>query len=138
MATLSRFGVSIPGDLIKRFDTYIRQRGYSNRSEAIRDLIRDKLVAQDWQSAQDSAGVITMVFDHHQRDLVNRLTDIQHDYYTVIISSQHIHFDHHNCMETVVVKGDPKKIRKLADLLQATRGVKYCNIAMATTGKDLV
>ncbi|MBI4778619.1 nickel-responsive transcriptional regulator NikR [Candidatus Desantisbacteria bacterium] len=137
MSTLVRFGISLDKELLDRFDTFICAQNYSNRSEAIRDLIRESLVRDEWIQEEEIAGTITLVYDHHQRELVNTLIDIQHDFHQLIISTQHIHLDHHNCMEIVVVKGKPAEIKELSQQLKAKRGVKHCSLGMATTGKEL-
>ena len=138
MSEIVRFGVSLEKELLKKFDMLIKEKKYSNRSEAIRDLIRGNLVKREWVKGKEVAGAITLVFDHHKRDLVNILTDIQHDFHTLIISSQHIHLDHDNCLEIIVVRGKPKEVRELADKLRATKGVKYGSLSIATTGKELI
>jgi len=137
MSKISRFGVSLEKDLLDKFDTLIEKKDYTNRSEAFRDLIRQELVKKQWQSGQKVAGIITLVYDHHKRELLNKLTDIQHDYHHIIISTQHIHLDHNNCLEIVVVKGRPKDIEKLSNKIRATKCVKHTELAMATTGEDL-
>jgi len=138
MSEIIRFGVSIEKELLEKFDLLLKEKKYPNRSEAIRDLIRENLVKTEWTKDQEVAGIITLVFDHHKRELVNTLTDIQHSFYQLVISSQHIHLDHNNCLEIIVVKGKPKEVKELADKLRATRGVKYGALSMATTGKELV
>lgn len=138
MSNIIRFGVSLEKELLGKFDILIKEKKYPNRSEAIRDLIRENLVKREWVEGKEVAGAITLVFDHHKRDLVNILTDIQHDFHTLIISSQHIHLDHDNCLEIIVVRGKPTEARELADKLRATKGVKYGSLSIATTGKELV
>ncbi len=138
MSDIVRFGVSLEKELLDKFDRLIKEKKYPNRSEAIRDLIRENLVKREWVKGKKVAGAITLVFDHHKRDLVNNLTDIQHDFHTLIISSQHIHLDHDNCLEIIVVRGKPTEVRELADKLRATKGVKYGSLSIATTGKELV
>ncbi|MDI6736111.1 MAG: nickel-responsive transcriptional regulator NikR [bacterium] len=138
MTELVRFGVSLDKKLLEWFDKLIHSQNYSNRSEAIRDLIRENLVKEEWIKGEDVAGVITLVYNHHQRELVNVLTDIQHDFHHLIISTQHIHLDHDNCLEVVVVKGKPKEVEKLAYQMKSTKGVKYSTLNMTTTGKGLV
>jgi CopG family nickel-responsive transcriptional regulator len=138
MSDIIRFGVSLEKELLEKFDILIKEKKYPNRSEAIRDLIRENLVKREWVEGKEVAGAITLVFDHHKRDLVNILTDIQHDFHTLIISSQHIHLDHDNCLEIIVVRGKPKEVRELADKLRATKGVKYGSLSIATTGKELI
>ena len=138
MSDIVRFGVSLEKELLEKFDRLIKEKKYPNRSEAIRDLIRENLVKREWVEGKEVAGAITLVFDHHKRDLVNILTDIQHDFHQLIISSQHIHLDHDNCLEIIVVRGKPIEARGLADKLKSTKGVKYGSLSIATTGKELV
>jgi CopG family nickel-responsive transcriptional regulator len=138
MSSLIRFGVSLDKDLLNKFDKLIKDKGYRNRSEAIRDLIREKLVKIEWLSDAEVAGTITLVYDHHIRGLSDKLTDIQHKYYSIIISTQHIHLDHNNCLEVIVLKGNPQIIEKFAQNIKATRSVKHSSLTMATTGKNLV
>ncbi|NQU19229.1 nickel-responsive transcriptional regulator NikR [bacterium] len=138
MSELIRFGVSIEKDLLVKFDKHIKQKGYQNRSEAFRDLIREDLVRKEWLEGKEVAAAITIVYDHHKRELVNRLTNIQHDFHELIVSSQHIHLDHNNCLEIVAVKGSPKRIQLLTNKIKATKGVKYAALTVATTGKDIV
>jgi CopG family nickel-responsive transcriptional regulator len=137
MSELVRFGVSLERELLRKLDALRRQKGYANRSEAIRDLIRKELVKTQWLEGKDVVGAITLVYDHHKRELVNKLTNLQHDFGGMIIASQHIHIDHDNCLEIIAVKGAPKKIEELADKMRATKGVKHGTLSMATTGKDL-
>ncbi len=138
MADIVRFGVSLEKELLDKFDILIKEKKYPNRSEAIRDLIRENLVKREWVEGKEVAGAITLVFNHHRRELMNTLTDIQHDFHQLIISSQHIHLDHDNCLEIIVVRGKPIEVRDLADKLRATKGVKYGSLSIATTGKELV
>ncbi|MCP4715381.1 MAG: nickel-responsive transcriptional regulator NikR [Deltaproteobacteria bacterium] len=138
MSSLIRFGISLDKSLLNKFDKLINNRGYTNRSEALRDLIREELVRREWLSGEDVAGTITLVYDHHTRELTSKLINIQHKYHDVIISTQHIHLDHQNCLEVIVVKGNPKQIEKLASQLKATRGVKHSALTTATTGKNLI
>ena len=137
MSELIRFGVSLEKGLLQKFDKHIKKENYANRSNAIADLIRDKLIRQEWVEDKEVAGAVIMVFDHHQHDLVNNLTNIQHDYHKYIISSQHIHLDHDNCFEIVVVKGKPNQLEELANKLKAAKGVKHASLSLATTGKEV-
>jgi CopG family nickel-responsive transcriptional regulator len=138
MEELARFGVSIPKDLLDAFDEYIRRKHYANRSEAIRDLIRQKLVEEEWrESKEEVAGVITYLYDHHKRELVDKLMDIQHDYFERIITTQHIHVDHHRCLEVILVKGKANEIKELADKVQALKGVLHLNLTLTTLGKNI-
>ncbi|MBF0253091.1 MAG: nickel-responsive transcriptional regulator NikR [Candidatus Omnitrophica bacterium] len=137
MSGIIRFGISLDEDLSKKYDVRIKKKGYSNRSEAIRDLIRQDLVDQEWDDGSVVAGAITLIYDHHKRELLNKITDIQHDFHEGIISAQHIHLDHHNCLEIIAFKGNPFEIKKLADRLKAVKGVKHSTLSMSTTGKKL-
>jgi len=137
MAGLVRFGVSIEDKLLKKFDGLISKKGYSNRSEAIRDLIRKNLVEKEWEEKGEVAGGIAIVYDHDQRELVNKVIDIQHNFHEIIISSQHVHLDERNCLEVVIVRGKVENVEKLADALRSLRGVRHCTLARATTGKKL-
>jgi CopG family nickel-responsive transcriptional regulator len=135
MSKLVRFGVSLDEDLLDQFDRLIRQRKYTNRSEAIRDLIREELVKKEWTENREVTGAITLVYDHHARQLVNKVIDIQHDCHTCILSTQHIHLDHHNCFEIVVTRGKSKDIEALFQKLKAVKNVKHAGFMMATRGK---
>jgi len=137
MARLIRFGVSLEKELSDRFDRHIKEKLYTNRSEAIRDLLREELVKKEWHLGKEVAGAVTMIYDHHKRDLVNRLMDIQHNFLHEIVSTQHIHIDHHNCLEIIAVKGSPQKVQALADFLKSTKGVKHGTLSMTSTGKHL-
>ncbi|MCX8043710.1 MAG: nickel-responsive transcriptional regulator NikR [Desulfobacterota bacterium] len=138
MSSLVRFGVSLDKSLLEAFDALIHNTGDSNRSEALRDLIREELVRREWREGRIVAGAITVVYGHHTRELVQRLISIQHDAGDIIISSQHVHLDHDNCLEVIVVKGTPQAVEALASRIKATRGVKHCLLSMTTTGKHLV
>jgi len=137
MPNLFRFGVSLEKGLLDEFDRLIKKRSYSNRSEAFRDLIRQELVKEEWREGGEVVGAITLVYGHHKRELVNKLTDIQHDFQGTIISTQHIHLDHDNCLELIAVKGAPQDITKLADMLKSVKGVKHGTLSMSSTGKGL-
>jgi CopG family transcriptional regulator, nickel-responsive regulator len=134
MGILSRIGVAIDSDLLRRFDQFIAKQGYTNRSEAFRDLIRDRLVMAAVESPGASVvGTITLIYDHHSRLLPNKLMDLQHDYQDLIIATTHAHLDHHTCLEVIVVKGESKAVRKLADLLIGTKGVQHGRLVMSST-----
>ncbi|PMP67129.1 MAG: nickel-responsive transcriptional regulator NikR [Thermodesulfobacterium geofontis] len=138
MEKLARFGISIPEELLKAFDEYIERKHYANRSEAIRDLIRQKLVEEEWkESKEEVVGVITYLYDHHKRELADKLIEIQHNHYDKIITTQHIHVDHDRCLEAVLVKGKANEIKELADKIQAQKGVLHLNLALTTLGKSL-
>ena len=138
MSKIIRFGVSIDEELLKKFDKIIKKEKYSNRSEAIRDLIRGDLVEEQWQSGKEVIGSISLVYDHHKRELMEKLTELQHKYHSLVISTQHIHIDHDNCFEVVIVKGKAEQVRELAQNMQSTKGVKYLSLSTSTTGKGLV
>lgn len=112
MDGLVRFGVSLDGKLLAEFDRHIRRRRYTNRSEALRDLIRDNLVGEEWDENRETVGTITFVYDHHVRDLTSKLTDIQHDYHGQILSGMHVHLDHNHCLEVLVVKGKGRRSKR--------------------------
>jgi CopG family nickel-responsive transcriptional regulator len=137
MSGLFRFGVSLDKALLDKFDRYIKERNYSNRSEAFRDLIRQELIKKEWLEGDDVAGAITLIYDHHRRDLLNKITDLQHDFQKVIISTQHIHLDHDNCLEIVAVRGQPREVSKLADMMKSIKGVKHCTLSMSSTGEHI-
>ena len=134
---LRRFSVSLEEELLEQFDSYIRERGYVNRSEAVRDLIRKEFISEEWEQDGDVAGVVTLVYNHHQPQLQEKITEIQHDYYTLITSTTHVHMDHHNCLEVLIVKGKASRIREMAEKVIAMRGVKNGNLTMTSTGHHL-
>ncbi|HEU4504575.1 MAG TPA: nickel-responsive transcriptional regulator NikR [Nitrospira sp.] len=137
MARLVRFGVSLDDRLLKEFDRHIQRRRYTNRSEALRDLIRNNLVGQEWDENKPTIGTITFVYDHHVRDLTAKLTDIQHDYQGQILSGMHVHLDHDHCLEVLVVRGKGSQIRRVADAILSVKGVKHGKLAMTTTGTGI-
>ncbi|MFN3480640.1 MAG: nickel-responsive transcriptional regulator NikR [Thermodesulfovibrionales bacterium] len=135
---LIRFGISLDDSLLERFDNLIERKGYPSRSEAIRDLIRDALVMEDWKAdVSEAVGTITIVYNHEKRELTDLLTDLQHEHYESITSSMHVHLDEHNCLEVIVVRGRAKDIKAIADRLIATKGVKHGKLLLTTTGKGL-
>ncbi len=136
MPELLRFGVSLDSHLLKKFDNHVKNNKYPTRSKAIADLIRKVFVEQEWEDGKNVAGAIIIVYDHHKRDLVNKLINTQHDFQDIIIASQHVHLDHNNCLEVVVVKGKTSKIRELASILKSAKGVKHAALSAATTGKN--
>src|SRR5215471_5398470 len=138
MSGLSRIGIAIDARLLDKFDTLIAQRGYTNRSEAFRDLIRDELVEKTWESPESHVvGTVTLVYDHHVRMLSERLTDIQHDFHRSILSTLHVHLDHDHCLEVLVVRGRSADVRKVADTLISTKGVKHGRLTITTSGVEL-
>lgn len=134
---LVRFGVSLDEELLKRFDSEVVRRGYSSRSEAIRDLIRERLVQREWEEGEEVVGVITLVYDHRVREIEARLTDIQHGYHGMILSTMHIHLDHRNCLEIVAVRGKGSEVEDLAAKLIGLRGVRHGKLVATTTGRRI-
>ena len=134
MGKLIRFGVSMDKDLIERFDGLIKEEGYVNRSEAIRDLIRERLVEEEWEEDDEVCGGILLVYDHHKHHLSEKITEIQHHFYKLVISTQHIHMDHDNCMEIISIRGKARDIKNFFNKLRATTGIKQCDIIKATVG----
>lgn len=138
MQGVERFGVSMAPDLLEQFDALIAERGYTNRSEAIRDIVRDYLVEAKWEQGEEEViGTITLVYDHHQHDLTEQLTDLQHHFHEAVISTLHVHLDSHHCLEVLVVRGPAAQVRSLADRLISIRGVKHGKLTCATTGQVL-
>ncbi|MFN0165748.1 MAG: nickel-responsive transcriptional regulator NikR [Bryobacteraceae bacterium] len=138
MSDLARIGVAIESGLLKKFDNLIQSRGYTNRSEAFRDLIREELVEQRWEQPDARVvGTVTLVYDHHVRLLSERLTDLQHDHHESILSTLHVHLDHDNCLEVLVVRGKASNVKKIADALISTKGVKHGRLTITTSGQGL-
>jgi len=138
MGQLSRIGVAIDSGLLDQFDRLIESRGYTNRSEAFRDLIRDELVEKSWQDPASSVvGTVTLVYDHHVRLLNEKLTDMQHDFHDHILSTLHVHLDHDHCLEVLVVRGKAAAVKKIADALISTKGVRHGRLTITTTGAGL-
>jgi CopG family nickel-responsive transcriptional regulator len=138
MSEITRFGVSLKSSLLEKFDRLIEENGYKNRSEAIRDLIRERMITEEWAAAdRETVGVFSLVYNHEQRELNATLTNIQHRYVDIIVSSTHIHIDHHNCLEVIILKGQSSLIKKITDDLASTRGVKHGKLIMTSTGSGL-
>jgi len=134
----TRFTISLPDRLMDTLDRLRSDRGYRNRSEFVRDLVRAELVKQEWQEAHgETVGILTLVYDHETRLLADRLTDIQHGSYRTITAALHVHLDEHTCLEVVALRGSAKRIRALANDLLAVKGVRYGQLVPATTGKRL-
>lgn len=138
MPTLERFGVSMEDKLLSRFDALIEARGYASRSEAIRDLVRQELVKDEWADPHaEVVGTVTIVYEHHEHELANVLADLQHQYHGSIVCSTHIHLDEHNCLEVVVVRGPSARVKYIANALLSTRGVKHGQLVSTTVGKTV-
>ncbi len=137
MAHLVRTGISLESDLLQRFDRVIRKKGYKNRSEAIRDLVRDYAVAEDVEENRAVVGTLTMVYDHHRPQLSERLIAAQHHAEGKVLAATHVHLDHHNCLEVIIMKGRSNEVRQIADRILSLRGVKHGKLVLTTEGKDL-
>jgi CopG family nickel-responsive transcriptional regulator len=137
MSKLVRFGVSLEKGLLDKFDALLAGRGFTSRSEGFRELIRSALIERDWKEGQEVAGAVTLVYDHHRKDLMGRMTDIQHDYHHLIVSTQHVHLDHDHCLEIIAVRGPAKDVGRLADALRSIKGVMHGTVSMSSVGTDL-
>ena len=135
---LKRIGISLDGDLLDKFDELISSRGWENRSEAVRDLIREQLVEEEWSRDEtETMAVVAFVYDHHAHDLSQKLAEIQHDSYASVVSTLHVHMDHHNCLEILALRGRPGELRRLGSALIGVRGVKHGRFMPTTSGADL-
>ena len=138
MSNLTRIGVAIDADLLDKFDELIEQRGYSNRSEAFRDLIRNELVEESWKSPESEVvGSVTLVYNHHVRQLNDKLLDLQHDHHDSILSTLHVHLDHENCLEVLLIKGKAAAVNQIANALISTKGVKHGRLTLSSSGRNL-
>jgi CopG family nickel-responsive transcriptional regulator len=137
MSQLTRTGVSIEEDLLEEYDRLISRRGYDNRSEALRDLIRDALLAEIVDSNKPVVGTLTLVYDHHVPSLSQKLTEAQHSAGTMVLAATHVHLDHHYCLEVIIMKGKGKDLQQLADRMLALRGVELGKLVLTNSGKDL-
>lgn len=138
MGKLVRFSISIDADLIDAFDSLSREMGSANRSEAIRDAIRHRMVQHEWESGSEVAGVITLLYDHHRSGLAEALTEMQHHALTEVISTTHVHIDADNCLEFVAVRGEARVIERLANQMISLKGVKHGALTGTSTGKQLI
>ncbi len=132
-----RFGVSLEKELLSELDGYVAEKGFPTRSEAFRALVRERLVEGEWDAGKEVAGAIVLVYDHGRRQIVDRITRVQHEFHRTVLSTQHIHLDHDNCLEVVVVKGRPAEVRELYRGLQAIKGMKHVSLSAGTTGQDI-
>ncbi len=140
MNKLQRFGITVPEHLLNEYDRMLSEKGYKNRSEAIRDLIREKLVEEAWNkrhSTEIVAGTMALVYDHHAKGLSDTLIALQHEYYDIIMATIHIHLDTNNCLEVLVLKGEAWKLQRLGNQLSALRGIKHSKLTFSTTGATL-
>jgi len=129
---IKRFGVSLEDDLLQALDAYASENKFPNRSQAIRHLIRKNLVTKQWEGNEEVAGAIVLVYDHHKRDLQHHSTAIQHDFHEMILSVQHVHLDHHHCLETIAVKGRADKLTELANQLIGLKGIFHGELVMSS------
>jgi CopG family nickel-responsive transcriptional regulator len=135
---VARLSISLPAGLLEQLDEMVHEKSYDNRSLAIADMIRDDLVEHRQQrGSEEIVGTITLVYDHHKQHVQEALTEIQHDHHEIIVSAVHVHLDHHNCLEVLIVKGKAGLVKKIADALIAAKGVKHGKLTVTTTGKDL-
>lgn len=138
MTRITRFGISVETDLLEKFDSLLNKLGYSNRSEAIRDLIRERLVSEEWRDKErETVGILGLVYNHRIRELTEKLTKIQHQHVDIIVSSTHIHLDHHNCLEVIIMRGKSYLIKEISDQLLSTKSVMHGKLIMTTTGSEM-
>lgn len=135
--TVSRISISLDHDLLASLDRLVASRRYANRSEAVRDLIRARLVEREWKGNKAVIGTITLLYDHHVRDLPHKLTSMQHESKAQVISTMHVHLDHHNCLEVVVVKGRSREVAELANALISARGVRHGELTASSLGRKI-
>ena len=133
---LVRFGVSVEQELLASFDRLVRNKGYTNRSEALRDLMREQLISQVWQAGAEVVGTITLVYDHHVRELEKQLTDLAHDHCQTIVSALHVHLNDRYCLEVMVLRGKAGQLQRLADLFRVLRGVRHGQLSMTGPGEQ--
>ena len=136
MSSLVRFGVSLPKQLLDRFDLKIKLKGYQTRSEALRDLIRNYLFEHELEKNSDVAGTLTIVYDHHIHNLTGKLDEIQHDRHEQVLSKLHIHLDHHNCLEVIILRGKRKIIENLANKIIGIKGVKHGKLTFTSINNN--
>jgi CopG family nickel-responsive transcriptional regulator len=138
MEKIVRFSTTIAPKLLEQFDKILEERGYANRSEGIRDLIRNFIVASEWEREEGEAvGSLTLLYDHDVRGVSDKLVELQHTHHTNILSSMHVHLDEHNCLEVLIIRGQAKEIRNISDALIASRGVKHGKLTMTSTGEGI-
>jgi len=134
MKTIKRFGVSLEEELLKELDAFVKKHKLPNRSQAIRFLVRKCLVEDAWQKNEEVSGAVVLIYDHHKRDLVNKSLDIQHEFGGVILATQHVHLDHHNCLEIIALKGKAYALKELSDRLISLKGVKHGKLVISASG----
>ena len=138
MERVTRVGISLEEELLRKFDAYIHRKGYTNRSQALRDLVREKLVEEEWRDGEaETVATVNIVYDHHKRELLDTLAELQHGHLDQIVSTLHVHLDHEHCLEILVLRGRAYDLRALGDKLIATRGVLHGTMSFGTTGQSL-
>jgi len=137
MPKVTRVTVSIDEPLLEQFEQYLKDNGYPSRSEGIKSIMRHALVEDEWQNDSDVAAAVTIVYDHHKPGVMQRMTEIQHDYGNMVICTQHVHLDHHNCMEVLIVRGKSADIKALYAALKSIKGLKHSSLSASTTGGDI-
>jgi len=137
MSKVSRITISIEEDLLDKFENFLSENGFPSRSEGIKHLVRNALVEQEWEAGVSGAGTISIVYDHHKNGLMERLVAIQHDFEGLVTCSQHVHLDHHNCMEVLVLRGDIGDIKGLFSAIKSIKGLKHSSLTMSTTGHGI-
>ena len=136
---MERFTMSLEDNLAQQFDDYIRDKGYSNRSEAMRDIIRDKLESERLQTSPNSAYCVasfSYVYNHHESELANRITSSHHHHHDLSLATMHVHLDHDNCLETVILKGLVAEVREFSNVIKAIRGVKHGHLHMVAVDEE--
>lgn len=134
---LARFGVSFETDLLAKFDTWISENGYPNRTEALRALVRKEFVQEQWDSNEEVAGAISLIYDHHKPELLSSLAHLQHEHPGLVVSGQHIHLDHHNCLEILAVRGKANRVQELFNKMRSFKGIKRASLTPMSTGTKL-
>ncbi len=137
MAEVERVSLSLDKQLLDELEKMVKRSRYTNRSEFVRDMIRQQMVEREWEQDREALGTVTMIYDHHQRGLSEKLTGLQHDHHKEILVTTHIHLDKHLCAEVVVIRGRASRIRHIADELRKQRGVLHASLAISSTGKEL-
>ncbi len=134
MSELTRLSVTVPVKLLEKFDKHIEIEHYPTRSKAITDLMNNCLINESWSGEDDVAGAVVLVYDHHKKSLSRKMAEMQHDFHHIVISTQHVHLDHDNCLEIVVLKGKPVEVKELSRRLRTAKGIKHGSLVMTTTG----
>ncbi len=137
MSTLQRFSMAMEKPLLDRLEALVRRSRYANRSEFIRDMLRERLVAEEWKNNEEVVGTITLVYDHETRELSKKLTRLQHHHHDLVLASTHVHLDEHMCAEMVLAKGKAREIEEMADLLRQQKGVLHASLSLGSTGSTL-